>query len=56
MQHKNENYSVVLYGRETLSLALRAFENMLQSGIFNPETEEVTRDWTGLYNTELHKR
>jgi hypothetical protein len=50
--------SVVLYGRETLSLTLReerklrVFENMVLRRIFGPRRDEVTGEWRRLHNEE----
>jgi len=50
--------SVVLYGRETLSLTLReerklrVFENMVLRRIFGPIRDEVTGEWRRLHNEE----
>jgi hypothetical protein len=51
---------VVLYGCETLSLALReehrlrVFENRVLRKIFGPKRDEVTGGWRKLHNDELH--
>jgi hypothetical protein len=51
---------VVLYGRETWSLALReehrlrVFGNRVLSRIFGPKGDEVIGDWRKLHNVELH--
>jgi hypothetical protein len=51
--------SVVLYGCETWSLALReehklkVFENRVQRRIFGPKRDEVTGEWRKLHNEEL---
>jgi hypothetical protein len=50
----------VLYGCETWSPALReehrlrALTNRVLSRIFGPKTDEVTGDWGGFHNGELH--
>jgi hypothetical protein len=47
---------VVLYGRETWSLALRkelrlmVFENRVLRRIFGPKTDEVMAEWRKLHN------
>jgi hypothetical protein len=52
--------SVVLYGCETLSLALRevhrlrVFENRVLRKILGPKRDEVTGEWRALYNEKLH--
>jgi hypothetical protein len=52
--------SVVLYGCETWSLALReehrlrVFKNRMLSRIFGPKGDEVTGQWRKLHNEELH--
>ena len=52
--------SVVLYGCETWSLALRKerklrmFENMVSKRIFRPRSDEVTVEWRRLHNEELN--
>jgi hypothetical protein len=52
--------SVVLYGCETWSLALREdhrlrmFENRVLRRIFGPKRDEVTGDWRKLHNEVLH--
>jgi hypothetical protein len=52
--------SVVLHGRETLSLTLReehrlmVFQNKVLTRIFRPTTDEVTGDWRKLHNEERH--
>jgi hypothetical protein len=52
--------SVVLYGCETWSLALReehklrVFENRVLTRIFGPKRDEVTGGWRELHNEELH--
>jgi hypothetical protein len=52
--------SVVVYEYETWSLTLReeyklrVFENRIPMRIFRPKREEVTEDWRGLHNEELH--
>jgi hypothetical protein len=51
---------VVLYGCETLSLALRqghrlrVFENKVLRRIFGPKRAKVTGEWRKLHNEELH--
>jgi hypothetical protein len=51
---------VVLYGCETLSLALReehrprVFENRVLRRIFGPKRDEVTGEWRKLHREELH--
>jgi hypothetical protein len=51
---------VVLYGCETLSLALReehrlrVFENRVLKRIFGPKRDEMTDGWRKLHNEELH--
>jgi hypothetical protein len=51
---------VVLYGCETLSLALReehrlrVFENRVLRRIFGPKRDEVTGGWRKIHNEELH--
>jgi hypothetical protein len=51
---------VVLYGRETWSLALReenrlrVFENRVLRRIFGPWRDEVTGEWRKLRNEKLH--
>jgi hypothetical protein len=51
---------VVLYGRETWSLALRekhrlrVFENRVLRRIFGPKRDEVIEGWRKLHNEELH--
>jgi hypothetical protein len=51
---------VVLYGRETWSLTLReqhrlrVFENRVLRRIFGPKRDEVTGEWSRLYNEELN--
>jgi hypothetical protein len=51
---------VVLYGCETLSLALReehrlrVFVNRVLRRIFGPKRDEVTGGWRKLHNEELH--
>jgi hypothetical protein len=51
---------LVLYGRETLSLALReehklrVFENRVLRRIFGPKRNGVTGGWRKLHNSELH--
>jgi hypothetical protein len=51
---------VVLYGRETWSLAvreehkLRVFENRVLRRIFGPKKDGVMGGWRQLYNEELH--
>jgi hypothetical protein len=51
--------SVVLYGRETWSLALREehglrmFENRVPSRMFRHKRSEVTGGWRKLHNEEL---
>jgi hypothetical protein len=58
--HKTIILPVVLYGCETWSLTLReeyrlrVFENRVLRKIFEPKRDEVTRECTKLYNTELH--
>jgi hypothetical protein len=58
--HKTIILPVVLYGCETLSLALReghrlrVFENRVLRRIFGPKRDEVTADWRKLHNEELH--
>jgi hypothetical protein len=52
--------SVVLYGRENLSLALRekrrlrVFKNRMVRTIFGPKRDEVKGGWRKLHNEELH--
>jgi hypothetical protein len=52
--------SVVLYGCETWSLALReewrqrVFENRVLRSIFGPKRDEVTQEWRRLHNEELY--
>jgi hypothetical protein len=54
------NLPVVLYGCETLSLAvreehkLRVFENRVLRRIFGPKRDGVTGGWRKLPNEELH--
>jgi hypothetical protein len=51
---------VVLYGRETLFLALRekhrlrVFENSVLRRIFGPKRNEVIGGWRKLHNEKLH--
>ena len=51
---------VVLYGCENWSLTLReerklkVFENMVLRKIFGARRDEVTGEWTRLYNEELN--
>jgi hypothetical protein len=51
---------VGLYGCESWSLTLRVghrlrvFENSVLKRIFEPKRNEVTREWRGLQNEELH--
>jgi hypothetical protein len=51
---------VVLYGCETLSLALReehrlrVLENRVLRKILGPKRDEVTGEWRALHNEELH--
>jgi hypothetical protein len=51
---------VVLYGCETWSLTLRGehrlrvFENRVLRRMFGPKRDEVTGEWRGLHNEELH--
>jgi hypothetical protein len=51
--------SVVLYGNETWSLALReahrlrVFENRVLRRLFGPKRDEVTGEWRELHNEEL---
>jgi hypothetical protein len=52
--HKTIILPVVLYGRETLSLTLRVFENRVQRRIFGPKRDEVTGEWRKLHSEELH--
>jgi hypothetical protein len=58
--YKTAILSVVLYGRETRSLAvrkkvrLRVSENRVLRGLFGPEREEVTGGWRRLHTEELH--
>jgi hypothetical protein len=47
--------TVVLYGRETWSPALRIFENSLLRRIFGPKRDGVLRGCRKLHNEELHK-
>jgi hypothetical protein len=57
---QNHNSTGVLYGCETLSLTLReehrlrVFENRVLRGVFGPERDEVTEEWSNLHNEELH--
>jgi hypothetical protein len=50
----------VLYGYETLSLALReehaliVFKNRVLIRIFGPKGDEVSGEWTKSHNEELH--
>ena len=52
--------SIVLYGCETWSLALReehrpmVFENRVLRRIFGPKKFKVTGDWRKLHNEELN--
>jgi hypothetical protein len=52
--------SVVLYGRETLSLTLREehrlreFENRVLRRIFGPKRDEVMGGWRKVHNEDLH--
>jgi hypothetical protein len=52
--------SIVLCGRETLSvilkeeLKLRVFEVRVLRKVFESMKDDVTRDWRGLRNEELH--
>jgi hypothetical protein len=52
--------SLVLYGRENLSLTLReehrlrVFENRVLRRIFLPKRDEMTRGWRKLHDEELH--
>jgi hypothetical protein len=58
--YKTTIFPVLLYGCETLSLALmeeyrgRAFENRVLRRIFGPDIYEVTGDWRKQHNEELH--
>jgi hypothetical protein len=58
--HKTTILLVVLNGCETWSLTLRVkhklgvFENRVLRRIFGPKRDEVTGDWRGLHNEELH--
>jgi hypothetical protein len=51
---------VVLYGCETWAVTLReeqrlrVFENRVLRGIFGPERDEATAEWTRLHNEELN--
>jgi hypothetical protein len=51
---------VVLYGRETWSLALkeenrlRVFQNRVLRRIFGAEKDQVTEKWRKLHSEELH--
>jgi hypothetical protein len=53
-------FTVVLYGCETCSLALReeyrlrVFENRVLRRIFGPKREEITGEWRRLHNMELY--
>jgi hypothetical protein len=57
--NKTITLPVVLYGRETWSLALReehrlrVFENRVLRRIFEPGRDEVKGEWKKLYNEEL---
>jgi hypothetical protein len=52
--------TVVLHGCETWSLTLReehrlmVFENRVLRRVFGPMRDEVTGEWTGLHNEEIH--
>jgi hypothetical protein len=58
--YKATNLPVVLYGCETLSLAMRVehqqrvFENKVLRRIFGPKRDEVTGGWRKLHNEELY--
>ena len=58
--HKTLIFLVVLYGCETLSLTWRkefrprVFENMVLRRIFGPRGDEVTVEWSRMYNEELN--
>ena len=45
---------VVLYGYETWSLTLSVFEKRVLRRIFGPKRDEVTDEWSKLYNEELN--
>jgi len=57
--HKTTNLTVVLYGCETWSVALKeehrltVFENRAPRKIFGPQKDGITRDWRRLHNEEL---
>jgi hypothetical protein len=59
MRYRNIILPVVLYGRETWSLAvrdehiLRVFENMVLRRVFGPKRDGVQGDWRKLHNEEL---
>jgi hypothetical protein len=46
--------TVVLYGCETLSLALRVYGNRVLKRIFGDRRDEVTGEWRKLHNEELN--
>jgi hypothetical protein len=46
--------TVVLYGREIWSLALRVYENRVLKRIFGDWMDEVTGEWRKLHNEELN--
>jgi hypothetical protein len=58
--HRTIIVLMVLYGRETWSLALRegqsltVFENRVLRGIYGSKRAEVTGGWRKLHNNELH--
>jgi hypothetical protein len=58
--YKNIILSVVLYGCEAWSLALRkehklrAFMNTVLRKIFGPKRDEVKEEWRRLHNEELY--
>ena len=58
--HRTINLSVVLYGCETCSLAVReerrfrVCENRILRRIFGSKRHEVTREWRKLHIEELH--
>jgi hypothetical protein len=60
MMYRTIILPVVLFGCETWSLTLReerrlrVFENRVLRRIFGPKRDEVTGEWTELYNEELN--
>jgi len=45
---------VKLYFTLRQEYRMRAFENMVLRGLFGPDKEEMTDDWTRLHNEKLH--